>query len=181
MSEESDPCARIVRFLKENPEYLTVLNAAISHEKNNEKTMDFKGWEWDDVRIQPQRLVKLVTEGLIDRTYKSKRKSLYKLHDPENVKLAIDKIEKEISTCESIKTVPLPTKKAEQEPEGAPLLTYDSETTPTKKAERVEQLLEESEAPPAEPLQESKIVPLPLDDSETNAHAKKKLEQKRLY
>jgi hypothetical protein len=93
--EESDSCSRLIKFLKENPEYLPVLKAAIIHEKNHKEEIDYEGWEWDDVRAKPQSLVKLVTEGFIDRKYKSKRRSYYKLHDPESVTKAVSRIEGE--------------------------------------------------------------------------------------
>jgi hypothetical protein len=81
---------RIYRLLQEHPEYREILERALAIEDNppNEFVKNY-GWEWSDVKAHPAKLIKLVTEGVLDIKYKSRRYTHYKLTDKEAVRKAL--------------------------------------------------------------------------------------------
>jgi len=73
---------RKVRELIKNPEYKRILENAVRIERNppNDEVKEL-GWEWHDVGAHPGRLTKLVSEGVVKVSYKSRRFTNYRLVD----------------------------------------------------------------------------------------------------
>ncbi|MHA1595936.1 MAG: hypothetical protein ACTSXX_14585 [Candidatus Baldrarchaeia archaeon] len=80
---------KICKLVRENPRYAGILKRAIEVEEKKANDRYFLGWEWHDVRAWPAELMKLVREGIVDITYKSRRYTHYKLADRESVKRAL--------------------------------------------------------------------------------------------
>lgn len=81
---------RLHRLLREQPEYRGILEKAIKFEENPPSDFARKyGWEWYDVAGHPARLTKLVSEGVLKVTYKSRRYTHYKLTDCDAVRRAL--------------------------------------------------------------------------------------------
>ena len=80
---------KICRLIRENPRYAGILERAVKVEESRLGDQYFLGWEWHEVRAWPAELMKLVREGIVDITYKSRRYTHYKLVDREAVKRAL--------------------------------------------------------------------------------------------
>jgi len=83
----------IIKFLKENPTFRPILRLALDHERKNEGNPEYKGWEWHDVRAYPP--AKLVAEGIIKISYKSRRYTKYLLINREALRKALDELDRE--------------------------------------------------------------------------------------
>mgnify|MGYP000403801914 CR=1 FL=1 len=81
---------KVCRLIRERPDYITILKQAIQVEENppNDAVREF-GWEWHDVHAHPAKLTKLVSEGLVKVTYKSRRYTHYRLVDKDAIKKAL--------------------------------------------------------------------------------------------
>ena len=79
-------------LIKQRPEYIEILENACKIEENppNDFTRQY-GWEWHQAKAHPGKLTKLVSEGLIEIRYKSRRYTHYKLADREAVRKALKK------------------------------------------------------------------------------------------
>lgn len=74
--------AQIVEFLEKNPKYVEVIKNALEYEQANPD--DEFGFVWSDiVGGNPARLNKLVTEGVLRITYRTRTSCHYKLVDQE--------------------------------------------------------------------------------------------------
>ncbi len=81
---------RVVKFLREKPEYCDILAAAVRIEENPpDGTIGRNGWEWHHVGAHPGRLTKLVSEGIVRVVSKSRRSTRYKLADRGGVARAL--------------------------------------------------------------------------------------------
>jgi len=80
---------RVCKLVKENPRYAEILLRAIKVEENKSGDHYFLGWEWHEVRAWPAELMKLVREGIVNITYKSRRYTHYKLADRDAIKRAL--------------------------------------------------------------------------------------------
>ena len=79
--------ARVMKLLKEKPEYASILRRIVEVEEHPpDDIVRTYGWEWHHVGVHPARLVKLVGEGIIKVTYKSRKYTHYKLVDRDAVK-----------------------------------------------------------------------------------------------
>jgi CRISPR/Cas system-associated exonuclease Cas4 (RecB family) len=95
-SDQKLQVSEIVKFLKENSKYVRLLRLALDHERQNENNPEYKGWAWNDVRAYPPAiLAKIVAEGIIKISYKSRRYTNYLLVDRETVRNALKELEKE--------------------------------------------------------------------------------------
>jgi len=95
MNHELDP-SKLADFLRKNPKYVTILKLALVHEAQNENNQDYKGWAWHDVRAFPQTILgRLIAEGIIKISYKSRRYTNYLLCNKEVVKRVIKELEME--------------------------------------------------------------------------------------
>ncbi|MHA1581981.1 MAG: hypothetical protein ACTSYM_05775 [Candidatus Baldrarchaeia archaeon] len=83
---------KVCRLVKERPDYGEILKNAIKIEESppSDFIRDY-GWEWHDVKAHPGKLTKLVSEGLVKVTYKSRRYTHYKLTDREAISRALKK------------------------------------------------------------------------------------------
>ena len=81
---------KIVKLVKEKPIYGEILKRAVEIERNppNDFVRDY-GWEWHHVQAMPPYLVKLVSEGILQITYKSRKYTHYKLVDLEETERAL--------------------------------------------------------------------------------------------
>jgi len=86
---------RVRSLVRVRPDYAEILRRAVEVEENppDEFTRKY-GWEWHQVAAVPGKLVKLVGEGIVEITYKSRRYTHYKLADREAVKRALADLEK---------------------------------------------------------------------------------------
>jgi len=77
----------IRKLVRERPEYAKILRNAVRVEENppDDFVRDY-GWEWYHVEASPPRLIKLVSEGIVKITYKSRRYTHYKLVNKDLVK-----------------------------------------------------------------------------------------------
>jgi len=91
MSKEDEVKDKVCRLIRERPDYREVFERAIAIEDKppNDFTKDY-GWEWSDVKAHPAKLIKLVTEDLLDIKYKSRRYTHYKLKDKEAIRKALE-------------------------------------------------------------------------------------------
>lgn len=80
------------KLIKEHPDYKAILKAAIQVENKppNDFIRDY-GWEWHHAQAHPGKLTKLVSEGIVKVTYKSRRYTHYKLADKEEITEALQK------------------------------------------------------------------------------------------
>lgn len=60
------------------------------------------GFEWYEVRASPQKLNKLVREGLLDIVYKSNKSTWYRLRDPEYVRSLLNSFTEEVVEEEKV-------------------------------------------------------------------------------
>ena len=81
-----------------NPKYREILERIVKVEEEAEKghhkdaeSIKSLGWEWYHVQAYPAELMKLVREGIIEITYKSRKYTHYKLKDREAVKRVLEK------------------------------------------------------------------------------------------
>jgi len=81
---------KVRRLAEERPEYKEILRRAVEVEEHppDDFVRDY-GWEWYHVGAHPARLTKLVGEGIVKVTYKSRRYTHYKLVDRDAVKRAL--------------------------------------------------------------------------------------------
>ncbi|MEM0313601.1 MAG: hypothetical protein QXQ41_03530 [Candidatus Bathyarchaeia archaeon] len=95
-SDDRLQISEIIKFLKENPKYVRLLRLALDHERQNENNQEYKGWAWNDVRAYPPAiLTKLVAEGIIKISYKSRRYTNYLLVNKEAIRNALKELDKE--------------------------------------------------------------------------------------
>jgi hypothetical protein len=88
--------SKLADFLRKNPKYVTILKLALTHETQNENNQDYKGWAWHDVRAYPPAVLgRLIAEGIIKISYKSRRYTNYLLINKEVVKKVIRELEME--------------------------------------------------------------------------------------
>jgi len=82
--------AKVRHLIQRDPSYAEILRRAVEVEENppNQFVRDY-GWEWYQVGAHPARLTKLVSEGVVKITYKSRRYTHYKLVDRAAVKRAL--------------------------------------------------------------------------------------------
>ncbi len=83
-----EPEGSVAAFLGRFPEYRKTLRLAVLHEESS-KSRNYQGWQWHDVEIHPTKLIRLVTEGIIKVSLRTRQASYYLLRDPEAVKKAL--------------------------------------------------------------------------------------------
>ena len=84
---------RIVELVKEKPHYGRILLRAIEVEENPpNKEVERLGWEWHNINAMPPHLTKLVGEGIVEITYKSRRYTHYRLTDRNKTKDALKEL-----------------------------------------------------------------------------------------
>lgn len=84
---------KIINLIQERPQYGPILLRAVEIEENppNEFISRY-GWEWHDVQAIPAHLTKLVGEGILKITYKSRRYTHYKLINLQQTKEALKEL-----------------------------------------------------------------------------------------
>ena len=92
----SDIKKRVEGLIVRDPKYREILERIVKVEEDAMKSIHKEseiinriGWEWHHVQAYPAELMKLVREGIVDITYKSRRYTHYKLKDREAVKEAL--------------------------------------------------------------------------------------------
>lgn len=78
-------------FLGRHPEYEKTLRLAIAHEESVESA-DGKGWQWHDVDTHPNKLIRLVTEGIAKISLKSRQATFYVLRERGVVKQTLTEL-----------------------------------------------------------------------------------------
>ncbi len=79
-------------FLERFPEYRKTLRLAVIHEESS-KSRSYQGWQWHDVEIHPTKLIRLVTEGIVKISLRTRQATFYHLRDVEAVKRVLKKPE----------------------------------------------------------------------------------------
>ena len=79
-------------LLERFPEYRKTLRLAVIHE-DSYKSRSYQGWQWHDVEIHPTKLIRLVTEGIVKISLRTRQATFYHLRNLEAVKRALKKTE----------------------------------------------------------------------------------------
>lgn len=85
---------KVFQSLAEHPEWTEILQTALAQEENeteryNGMGLDYLGWEWWHCRASPPTLNRMVVEGLLDITFKSRSATHFKVRNPELVREAL--------------------------------------------------------------------------------------------
>jgi len=92
---ERSKVSEIVAYLRANPDYVPIVRRALEYESEEEKKGYYLGFEWWNVGVKPSRLNKLVYDGLLKVSYKSRKSTCYKLIDRDAVEKALRILEAE--------------------------------------------------------------------------------------
>lgn len=105
----------IERFIRENPDYRDMLKKLVEYQKEHidqwkekEEKLDistppFFGFEYGDVSIHPAKLGKLLSEGILFKTYSSSNKpTQYRIKDIEKVEEALEEKRKDLEPIEDV-------------------------------------------------------------------------------
>jgi len=66
-----------IYYLESKKDYYEILKRLVQFEDAKERS----GWIWSDVKVIPAKLMKLVTLGLLDITYRSTRTTRYRVSE----------------------------------------------------------------------------------------------------
>ena len=102
---ETEKRLRIYRALTANPEWVEILQDALTLEERGEaerpaRGYSWHGFEWFEVHANPQTLKKMVTSKLLNITFSSHSSTHYKVADPTLVREAIQAISEPVPMVE---------------------------------------------------------------------------------
>src|SRR2546428_12705280 len=68
--------AKVRSFIEKFLEYRKTLILAAAHEDASNSN-SYRGWQWQDVETYPTKLIRLITEGIVHKNFKSRHAPNY--------------------------------------------------------------------------------------------------------